>query len=506
MSSVVSGGTLVGVESLQVTVEVDLLRRLPAIAIVGLPSASVRESADRVRSAMLASGIEFPRMRVVVSLAPSDLRKEGASFDLPIAVGIMAAMGEVSVELSSRYLLVGELTLGGELRPVRGALAHACLARDAGFRGILLPEGGAGEAALVEGIEVRVARTLREVRDFLAGDADLPLAAHRGADLVPDTPDLRDVRGQLLARQALEVAAAGGHNLFFEGPPGCGKTMLAARLPGILPPLTRQEALECTRVHSCAGLHDPERGILSARPFRAPHHTVSAAGLVGGATLRPGEASLAHHGVLFLDEFPEFPRHVRELLRGPLEDRRIVLARAAGSVVLPASFMLVAAANPCPCGFWGHPTRPCTCGEAARERYRARFSGPLLDRIDLRVELAPVRPAELLSGPAGEATAEVRGRVEAARARQHARFGGRISDNASIPAELILDAALPTGGALRALQSHMDGGSLSARVSRRLLKVARTLADLDGSPMVEVGHVHRAVGLRFEGETLGEAA
>jgi magnesium chelatase family protein len=505
MANVVTGATLVGVEAVQVEVEVDLLRRLPCIAMVGLPSASVREAADRVRSAVLAAGFEFPRQRVVVSLAPSDLRKEGSAFDLPIAVGILAAMGAVDRATAATYLLVGELTLGGDLRRVRGGIAFACLAREGGFRGVIVPEECAAEAALVEGIEVRAARTLRDVAAFLNGDGDLPLGAVPAVMPMLGAPDLGDVRGQVEAREALEVAAAGGHNLLFEGPPGCGKTMLAARLPGILPSMSHAEALECTRIHSVAGLHPPEAGIVQHRPFRAPHHSVSSAALVGGASLRPGEASLAHNGVLFLDEFPEFPRHAREALRGPLEDRRIVLARASGSLTLPASFMLVAAANPCPCGYLGHPTRPCVCSESHRERYRSRLSGPLVDRIDLRVELMPVPPAVLLGDRGSERSEEVRARVEAARARQTARYAGLAGCNAELSPERVMEGTLPTRAAVSALQAHMDRGVISARVGRRLLKVARTLADLDGSPLVEPSHVHRAIALRFDGE-LGTAA
>lgn len=500
MSSQAYGAALLGVDGLRITVEVDFLRRLPSVAIVGLPSLSVRESADRVRSAMLASGFEFPRQRIVVSLAPADVRKDGTGFDLPIAAGILLAAGRLDPERCARYLLVGELTLGGELRPVRGSLAFAALARDLGMAGLVLPPGAAEEAALVSEIDVRVALTLGEAAEFLGGVLELPRARPPRAVRARGALDLRDVRGQTGAREALEVAAAGGHNLLLEGPPGCGKTMLAARIPSILPTLTPEESLACTRIHSAAGLLGGG-GLVAERPFRAPHHSISPAGLVGGALLRPGEASLAHNGVLFLDEFPEFPRHAREVLRAPLEDRQIVLARAGGSVTFPASFMLVAAANPCPCGNLGHPTRPCLCGEAARQRYRARLSGPLLDRIDLRVELSPVTPSVLLSGTASEDSATVRGRVERARQRQRQRYGGMVANNAALTAEQVVEAADPTPAALSALQRHMEQQGLSARVGRRLLKVARTLADLDelsGGLRVHEDHVHRAVALRLD--------
>jgi magnesium chelatase family protein len=498
MPSVLYGATLIGVDAVRVSVEVDLLRRLPQVVMVGLPAPAVRESADRVRSAIAASGFEFPRQRVVVALAPADLRKEGTAFDLPIAIGILLEAGQVRSDRAHRYMFVGELSLTGELRAVRGALAFAWLARSLGMAGIVVPAACAPEAALVEGVEVRAAVTLAEVMRFLQGELELPLGLPR-ADSPPAFPaDLRDIRGQFGAREALEVAAAGGHNLLLEGPPGCGKTMLAGRLPTILPGMTSAEALECTRIHSVAGLHAPDAGALSMRPFRAPHHSISAAGLIGGASLRPGEVTLAHNGVLFLDEFPEFPRSAREVLRGPLEDRQVVLARATGRIVLPAGFALVAAANPCPCGNLGHPTRPCVCPEGARERYRARLSGPLIDRIDLRIELSPIRPSELLGQSDGESSAAVRTRVECARERQRRRYGGAVTCNAELRAEQLRDAAGAESSALSLLQSHLEATSASARVGGRLLKVARTIADLDGDPAVRRAHIARAVGMRCD--------
>ncbi|MFN7142588.1 MAG: YifB family Mg chelatase-like AAA ATPase [Myxococcota bacterium] len=505
MPSVLYGATLIGVEAVKVGVEVDLLRRLPQVIMVGLPAPAVRESADRVRSAIVSSGFEFPRQRVVVALAPADLRKEGTSFDLPIAVGILLEAGQVRSGRVGRYLFVGELSLTGELRPVRGTLAFAWLARAEGFAGIVVPAPCAPEAALVEGLEIRPANTLAEVMAFLDGEADLPYGQPNAPVAATFHADLKDIRGQLGAREALEVAAAGGHNLLLEGPPGCGKTMLAARLPSILPAMTLAEALECTRIHSVAGLHAPDAGPVTSRPFRAPHHSISAAGLIGGASLRPGEVTLAHNGVLFLDEFPEFPRSAREVLRSPLEDRQVVLARASGRVVLPAAFALIAAANPCPCGNLGHPTRPCICAESARDRYRARLSGPLVDRIDLRIELTPIQPAELLGHEDGEPSADVRRRVEAARARQRARYGATATCNAELRAEQVQSAADAEPAALSLLQAHLEASMASARVGRRLLKVARTIADLDGDPRVRPAHVARAVGLRCDVEERGAA-
>lgn len=498
MPSVVSGATLVGVDAVRVAVEVDLLRRLPQVVMVGLPAPSVRESSDRVRSAIVASGFEFPRSRVVVALAPADLRKEGTAFDLPIAVGILLEARQVPKDRAERYLFVGELSLTGELRPVRGTLAFAWLARELGLAGVVVPRACAPEAALVDGVEVRSADTLAQVLAFLEGSEELPIGARRPVAPPRFPVDLRDIRGQVGAREALEVAAAGGHNLLLEGPPGCGKTMLAARLPTILPEMSLEEALECTRIHSVAGLHAPDAGAITVRPFRAPHHSISAAGLVGGANLRPGEVTLAHNGVLFLDEFPEFPRNAREVLRGPLEDRRVVLARASGRVVLPATFALVAAANPCPCGNLGHPSRPCICNEGARERYRARLSGPLIDRIDLRIELQPIAPSELLSAGDAESSACVRERVESARKIQRERYHGDVSCNAELRAEQVQAAAQADSRALGLLQGHLENTGASARVGRRLLKVARTLADIESRPGVRAEHIARAIGLRCD--------
>ncbi len=504
MAGLVHGAALVGADAVPVVVEVDFLRRLPCVVIIGSVTSVVREASERVRSALKQSDIEFPRQRIVVNLSPGDFPKDGTAYDLAIAIGILAKAGVVDAARSREYLLVGELGLCAELRPVRGALAYACLARDEGFRGIILPGACAAEASLVSGLEVRGAGCLRDVVSFLNGELDLPACQPALESSTSSLLDFSDVRGQKLARVALEIAAAGGHNLLMEGPPGCGKTMLAARLPTILPRMTEREMLECTRIHSAAGLATPGRVAIQVRPFRAPHHSVSAAGLLGGASLRPGEVSLAHNGVLFLDEFAEFPRSVREALRGPLEDRRVVIARSGGHVVLPAAFMLVAASNPCPCGFLGHPTRPCTCVVSARENYRNRLSGPLMDRFDMRVGLAPVPPAEVLRGAAAESSAVVRARVEAARDRQRFRLGGDCACNAEISADRAIEMTAPTHAALALLQDEMEIGAHSARAARRLLKVARTIADLEGADDVHARHVARAVGLRCDLDMPGE--
>lgn len=499
MSVCIHTGALYGVEGVPVRVEVDLLRRLPSVVIVGLAGCAVRESAERVRSAIQSSAAEFPRTRVVINLAPASLPKAGTAFDLPIAVAVLAESGQVPPEALDDTFFFGELSLQGELRPVEGALAMALCARANGKRRIVLPQGCAGEAAVLSDISVLAARDLREVIAWLDGRGTLPVASVAPPVEVTETMDLREVRGQARARRALEIAAAGGHNLLMVGSPGCGKTMLAARLPTILPDLAFDEAVELTTIHSAAGLLKPGQGLLCQRPFRSPHHTISSAGLVGGASLRPGEVSLAHQGVLFLDELPEFQHHVLEMLRGPMEDRAITLTRNAGTVRLPASFSLVAAANPCPCGYAGHPTRPCTCAPAQVDRYRGRMSGPLLDRVDLQVWVQPVDARTLVSGAPGEDSQTVRARVMTARNRARRRYGpGGPRCNAELSGDAILSAARPTEPARRLLGELVERYALSGRAWSRIIKVARTIADLEGADVVDATQVMEASGYRVD--------
>jgi magnesium chelatase family protein len=494
----VLGAALVGVDGAAVEVEVRISSQLPRVDLVGLPEAAVRESAARVRAAIQSTGYPFPSQRVTVNLAPAGLRKSGAGLDLPIAVGILAAEGLIDAERLDGLGLVGELALDGRLRPVRGALALVLALRDAGCRRVLVPEANAPEAALAPAVEVRTAPDLRAVADHVQAGRELPRA--RAAARAPAShaaADLADVRGQERAKRALEVAAAGGHALFLRGAPGCGKTLLARRLPGLLPDLEVAEALEVTRIHGAAGQLDGSAPLVSQRPFRAPHHTASTAGLLGGGQPpRPGEVSLAHRGVLFLDELPEFDRRSLEALRQVLEERRVVVARARLSCVFPADFQLVAAANPCPCGWRGSARRDCRCHDHAVARYASRISGPLLDRIDLHLQLQPVAWRELDAAAAGTSSALARTRVAFARRRQRARGAGAWSSNAEIP-DAALDGAVAATPEARALLGRaVERLALSARGARRVLRVARSIADLAGEAKTGPEAVAEALGYR----------
>lgn len=499
----VYGAAVQGLEALPVTIEVNASRGIK-FYLVGLPDNAVKESHERIVAAIENSGYDFPSRQIVVNMAPADLRKEGSGYDLPLAIGILAASGKIHGEKLEHFMLCGELSLDGSLQPIRGALPIAIKAREMGFDGLIVPQANIREAAVVNRLKVYGVEHIRQVIAFFNGEATLePTEIDTRKDFYDRQnqfdADFADVKGQEHVKRAIEVAAAGGHNLIMIGPPGSGKSMMAKRIPSILPPLSLAESLETTQIHSVAGKLNSDSALVACRPFRSPHHTISQVALVGGGSRpQPGEISLAHNGVLFCDELPEFTRSVLEVLRQPLEDRCINISRAQYSICYPSSFMFVASMNPCPCGYYNHPTKPCVCTPGQIQRYLNKISGPLLDRIDIQCEIQPVSFNELSTLAPGEPSEAIRARVMAARKIQEERYRPHkgIHCNAQMTERLLHTYAQPDTESFDMLRTAMERLKLSARAYSRILKVARTIADLAGSEQVQLPHIAEAVGYR----------